>query len=280
MISPRYHVASTIAVFFALGLGIFLGSIIVKDDTLVRHQQSLIDEIESEFTLIRQDREALHQRLAATEAQLKDSIGFAETMLPRLVSHKLEGKSVAVVVPANGLSRDETELLTATLRDAGASISNVVHISKRLQPVSPEDTEELKNRFGLDKNSSGAVGQRLADSIAWLVTYGDPSHFPEADLLFYSEYLEMDSFNEARCDAVIIAGGSNDPAHTPHNTDILLIKAFQRLNVPAVIVESQNVSFSFMDDYRLLGIPTIKQINTPMGRLSLIEELAPIVEGT
>jgi hypothetical protein len=79
---------------------------------------------------------------------------------------------------------------------------------------------------------------------------------------------------------VSIAGGSNDPAHTPHNTDILLIKAFQRLNVPAVIVESQNVSFSFMDDYRLLGIPTIKQINTPMGRLSLIEELAPIVEGT
>ena len=50
MISPRYHVASTIAVFFALGLGIFLGSIIVKDDSLVRQLHSLIVEIESVFT--------------------------------------------------------------------------------------------------------------------------------------------------------------------------------------------------------------------------------------
>ncbi|MFY9134927.1 MAG: copper transporter [Bacillota bacterium] len=279
MVSLRYHITSTVAVFFALGLGIFLGSIIVKDDTLIRHQQSLIDGIESEFTLIRRDREALYARLVATESLLEDSMAFAEMALPRRVSGKLTGKCVAVVVPAQGLSYDETQMMTVALQDAGASISQVAHVRKRLEPVSSNDTGELGALYGLSKASPGIIGQRLADSVAALVICEDTSHLPAIDVLLYSEYLQIDPFDAAKCDAVIIVGGSEDPAHTPIHTDIPLVKAFQRFAVPAVIVESGTVSFSFMSEYRLLGIPTIEQVNTPMGRLSLIEQLAVIMDG-
>jgi hypothetical protein len=81
------------------------------------------------------------------------------------------------------------------------------------------------------------------------------------------------------CDAVIIAGGSKDPAHAPLYTDIPLIKAFQKLGMPAVIVESRNADFSFITEYQRQGIPTIEQVDTPMGRFALIEQLAAIIDG-
>jgi hypothetical protein len=273
MISLRYHITSTVAIFFALGLGIFLGSIIIKDDTLMSRQQSLIDGIESEFTLIRKDREALYARLVAAESLLEDSISFGEMALPKLVSDKLAKRCVALVVPAQGLSYDETQMIAAALQNAGASISQVVHIRKRLEPVSPEDTGELSVLYDLSKTSPSIVGQRLADSVAALVACEDTSHSDAIDMLLRSEYLQIDPFNTVKCDVVVIAGGSKDPAHSPIHTDIPLIKAFQRLAVPAVVIESGNVDFSFISEYRLLGIPIVEQVNTPMGRFSLIEQL-------
>jgi hypothetical protein len=279
MISLRYHITSTVAIFLALGVGIFLGSIIVKDDTLIRHQQSLIDGIESEFTLIRKDREALYARLVAAESLLEDSVAFGEMALPELIFDKLAKKCVALIVPAKGLPYDETRMITAALKDAGASISRIVYMRKRLEPVSAEDIGKLGALYGLGKPSPGTVGQRLADSVAALVTSEDTQDSHAIDALLYSEYLQIDPYDTAKCDAVIIAGGSEDPAHAPLHTDIPLIKAFQRLDMPAVVIESGNVKFSFMSEYRLLGVPTIEHVDTPMGRLSLIEQLAVIIDG-
>lgn len=278
MISLRYHITSTVAIFFALGLGIFLGSIIIKDDTLIRHQQSLIDGIESEFTVIRKDRETLYERLAMAESLLEDSIAFAEMALPKLVYGKLSGIRVALVVPDQGLSHDETALMTAALQDAGASISQVTYVMKRLEPVTSEDTGKLGALYGLDKPSPGMVGERLADSVAASVICEGVVDLPAIDMLLHSEYVQTDIFEAAECDAVIIAGGSRDPAHSPLHTDIPLIKAFEKRGMPTVIAESRNVAFSFMSEYRLLGVPIVEQVDTPMGRLSLVEQLAIIIE--
>lgn len=281
MISLRYHITSTVAIFFALGLGIFLGSIIVRDDTLARHQQSLIDGIESEFTLIRKDREALYARLLDAESLLEDSFEFGEMALTKLVYGKLDGKLIALVVPGKGLSHDEAAAITAALREAGASVSRIVYVTKRFEPLTSEDTRELGALYELSKPSPNAVGERLANSVALLVSQEEACHLPAIDSLLRSEYLEIDLLETvtSRCDAVIIAGGSRDPAHAPLYTDIPLIKAFQKLGIPTVIGESRNVDFSFASEYRRFRIPIIEQVDTLMGRFSLIEQLACIMDG-
>lgn len=279
MISLRHHITSTVAIFFALGLGIFLGSIIVKDDTLVRHQQSLIDGIESELALIRRDREALYTRLVGTESLLENSIAFGEMALRQLIYGKLDGKHIALVVPGQGISHDEEAVMTAALRDAGAEVTRVVYVAKRFEPVTSEDAKELGRLYGLSKPSPVTVGQKLADSVARLVIQDETAYSPTIDSLLRTEYLEIDLFETMPCDAVIIAGGSKDPAHAPLHTDIPLIKAFHNLSMPAVIVESGNAEFSFITEYQRQGIPTIEQVDTPMGRFALIQQLAAIIDG-
>jgi len=117
-----------------------------------------------------------------------------------------------------------------------------------------------------------AVGERLANSVALLVSpRGSLPFTPQLIPSLRSEYLEIDLLETvtSRCDAVIIAGGSRDPAHAPLYTDIPLIKAFQKLGIPTVIGESRNVDFSFASEYRRFRIPIIEQVDTLMGRVLL-----------
>lgn len=45
----RYHIASLVAVFFSLFLGILVGSILFQDDLLIQEQDSIISELETRF---------------------------------------------------------------------------------------------------------------------------------------------------------------------------------------------------------------------------------------
>lgn len=56
MIDLKYHIASIVAVFLALGLGVIIGSTIVGDDLLVDQQQKLIERLEEQFYTLK-DRE-------------------------------------------------------------------------------------------------------------------------------------------------------------------------------------------------------------------------------
>ena len=47
MIDIRYHIASIVAVFLALGLGVLIGSTIVGDDLLVDQQKKLLDRLKN-----------------------------------------------------------------------------------------------------------------------------------------------------------------------------------------------------------------------------------------
>ncbi len=279
MMGPRYLIVSTVATFVALGLGIFLGSIMVKDDTLVKYQESLVGRIESEFSLLRKDREALYEKLLKCESLLQNSLAFGEMSLTELTYGKLDGMQVTLVVPGQGLSYDEAGTIAATLENAGASISKVVHVRKRLEPISTEDARELAVSLGISKSSPHAVGQELADAIAVLATGAGAFNSPPVDALLRSDYVKIDLLQGEKCDAVIVAGGSRDPAHAPLYTDIPLIKAFQKIDKPVVIVESGSVAFSFLTEYTRLDIPTIEQADTPMGRFSLIQQLADIMNG-
>ena len=54
MIDLRYHIATIIALFLALAVGILIGSTIVGDDLLVEQQKKSIDRLEEQFLSLRE----------------------------------------------------------------------------------------------------------------------------------------------------------------------------------------------------------------------------------
>ncbi len=53
MFDMRYHIASLVAVFLALTVGIVLGTAIVNRGVLVRQQNALVGSLRTEFASLR-----------------------------------------------------------------------------------------------------------------------------------------------------------------------------------------------------------------------------------
>lgn len=86
----RYHVASLLAVFFSLILGILIGGAVFPDHSLVEEQALLISELEERF---RENR----AQLAALQAEL-DLSSRAWLELKESISRgRLTGRPVVVV---------------------------------------------------------------------------------------------------------------------------------------------------------------------------------------
>jgi len=87
----RYHIASLVAVFLSLAVGLILGSVVVERGTLDRQQSTLVAGLNDEFSRIKNENDALNNDLRGYE-------GFAVSAVPALVSERLRGRVVVVLM--------------------------------------------------------------------------------------------------------------------------------------------------------------------------------------
>jgi hypothetical protein len=104
----RYHVASLIAVFFSLVLGMLIGGAVFSDHTLVEEQALLIAELEERF------RES-SARLAALQADLDFSAEAWLKLKESIARDRLTGRTVLLV-------GDGDVFLSSLLQRAGAQV--------------------------------------------------------------------------------------------------------------------------------------------------------------
>lgn len=272
IIDMKYHIASMVAVFLALGVGILVGSGMVADSVLIEQQERIIDRLELDFAELRASRDDLHARLARAERLLAASFGFEEEACARLVSGKLSGKHVAVIVSGDGMARDDIDRVCRAVGNAGATVASVMYVHKRLEPVSSGEAKELALACGIAGTSSQAVGRAAAEALALCAAFGEVG--PCVSALATLGYVTLDRDAPGRADAVIVAGGSQDPAADAMHIDIPLVRALRKMGVTAIGIEPVDVRFSYINDYKREGIATVDCADTPLGRLSLIHALA------
>ncbi|NMB21650.1 MAG: copper transporter [Firmicutes bacterium] len=111
----RYHVASLIAVFFSLILGILIGGALFPDHILVDEQANIITELEDRF---RQTQ----ANLALVEKELHAAEGAWGEMLTSISQDLLEAKSVVLV--DTGIETETVDLRTI-LQLAGAEVVEI-----------------------------------------------------------------------------------------------------------------------------------------------------------
>ena len=81
MMDIRYHIATLIAVFLALGVGILVGSTVVGSDVLNDQQKKMIDQLEKQFEVLRQKEEDLTTRVEFMNGLLRHYEDFTEALL-------------------------------------------------------------------------------------------------------------------------------------------------------------------------------------------------------
>ena len=160
MIDFRYFLVSIVAIFFALAIGIVLGSGPLEGN--------INDAIKGTNEQLAAEKKALQDDIVVLEDGMAASQDYAAGVQPLVVSSQLTGQTVAVVLLPGG-SDSQLESAVAAIEASGARIGSTVRLT---DAWSDPEQQDLLSRVaeGLDKgetSSIGAVagGQALADAL-------------------------------------------------------------------------------------------------------------------
>ncbi|MCW3099707.1 MAG: hypothetical protein JWL77_5325 [Chthonomonadaceae bacterium] len=257
----KYHVITVAAIFFALTIGLVVGSLIVSPGVADR-QGRAITRLQ---TTLNQDNISLRQKLKRWE-------DFGGRVSPVLLKGRLFGAQVCVI--QTGDYPDATARVRETLQLADARIPIVLTMGRAY-----DRPDEVLNPALASLHTANpllpADRTAVAEALATAIEQGTPKPaelFPrleEAQIL----HAEVDNARQTPIRIVVLVAGSRAENDTrPAQVDQPLIEALQRHGLTVVMCEPQEVISSDSENYRKLGlnVPTIVGIDSDIGRCDLI----------
>ena len=257
----KYHVVTIAAIFFALTIGLVVGSLIVSPRVADR-QQRAIAHLQTTLEL---DNISLHQKIKRWEE-------FGGRISPVLLKGRLAGTSVAII--QTGDYPDALARVREALQLADARLPAVLVMGRaydRPDDVLGPALATLHAANPLLPTDRASV----AESVAAALDQGQPmpedlfTRLEEAQIL----HAEIDGTQTAPIHTVVLVAGSRVENDTrPAQVDQPLIEALQRHGLTVVMCEPQDIVASDADNYRKLGIhvPAILGIDSDIGRCDLI----------
>lgn len=131
MINFRYHVVSLTAVFLALAIGLVVGTAALNGPAA--------DALNENINALRKSNQQYRDQIASMQKEANSKDDFVTESAPYLLTSKLAGHKVVVVVLPAG--RDYAKGISTQLTAAGAKITGTVALNDKL--VDPENSTEL-----------------------------------------------------------------------------------------------------------------------------------------
>lgn len=268
MYNLRYHIASLVAVFLALAIGLLLGTVVAERGALGNFRQSLSTQVKGLQTQfaglrkenddLRRDRDRLH--------------GFAADAVPLLTDGMLKGKSVVIITNAG--RNDGLLPVRDALRAAGADVQIVTF---RLKDLGREDAGLRQSLAEIATRTAGAGGgDTVASALAaeW-TKRGTPQ--PITDQLRSANEISVDGTStQVAPDGVVLLASFDSQ---PDASLVSLVTAMHKSGDAVVGAESQSITTGVGDAVAAAGLSAVDDIDRPEGALSLVYVLAGRAEG-
>ena len=269
IIDLKYHIASLVAVFLALGIGIFIGSAMLGNDVndvIVQQQNKMFENLKTDLDQMRKDNKSARDEIATYETSLSIGKQFEEQLLPIMISKKLVGKQVAIIETNNyGFHEDWIN----TLKSAGARVNSITTVLDGFNLKSENTRKEISTKLMLNDTSETAVSKEVAREIAIGVISAQ-----NIENLHYFEQLGMIKTSGdygVPVNTVIFVGGSQaDLGQRCANLDLPMMNYFLAQSIPVYGVETSDVEYSYMNQYQKLKVSTIDNVDMTPGQLSLV----------
>lgn len=268
IIDYRYHVASLVAVFIALGIGILVGSAVLGNEVIEERQKQLADRLEVQLEELRQKNEAVQARANHLEIDNNIQKQFEKQVLPPMVTGKLTGKRLAIVETNSYGFRDD---LVDTLTMAGATVQSVTTVMDGFDLTKRK--ERLMTELNLKNTSDEEMVKLLAKETARGILTGEKQAL--LNTLAQVDLIKLSGDYGVPVDGVIFIGGSQDEALVKTEiVDYPMIDYFLEQKLPVFGVEETDVTYSYMKTYQKKRISTVDNVETVPGQLSLVMTIA------
>jgi hypothetical protein len=112
MYNVRYHIASLVAVFLALALGLVLGGLVVRQGAFDQQQRALVSSLQSEFNKLKKENGSLKSTLGLEQS-------YSGQMTDAWAANRLAGQTVLVLT--SGGKGEGVDAAVAAVKNAGGS---------------------------------------------------------------------------------------------------------------------------------------------------------------
>ena len=281
MISFRYHLVTIVVVFLALGIGVLMGTTVVKQ-SVIDELQRRVDNAARASNELRADVTDLNGRLQAWES-------FGRAAQPLLIQGKLSGRT-AVLLTARGVDPKVVDGVRKSLRDAGAEVVAVVEVQTKMIPPDQASKTALAEILGLPATlPPDDLSQQAADRLGSRLTEGPPAD-PATDLLRAldsASFLQVtpksgiDTAGGVSQAVVVISGGASALVPGPEDFFLPFVISLVQAGQSVAAAESEETVNEFVALVRRDGtldsrVLTVDNADTVPGDIALVLGLSSL----
>lgn len=266
----KYHIATLVAIFFALTVGLVVGSLFVSPQIA-----------DTQKNLLRSLREKMDGDVATLRNQSGRYQEFFLQYTPRFIRSELNGVGVAIVQV--GDYPNAVGEVQEALRLAGAQTRCVLRCGKALGQA--DDALKTAIEALQQANPSLSIANdrtRVFNQLAALLTTQPGKKEALESALERGEFATIERDAEAqapiRC-VVIVAGTGQEDSERTSLVDVPFINAMQGAGLKVLACEPEKTAASDLLTYQhsRLKIPYIERVDSDMGRCKLIFSLKDII---
>lgn len=259
MYNLRYHVASLVAVFLALTVGLVLGGVVAERGSVSGRVESLVQQLQTRF-------DALAQENAGLKRSLEHERSFAQAAGAALSRDALAGRRVVIVVNAG--RADGLDAARSAVEQAGGTVG-VVMLEKPLAGLDAAAPSALGTGLAGGKPAIEAAARAVA---AELATSGPR---PVLDSLVSAGAVSLRGV-AAPVDGCVVMALAGDE---PDAFGIALGAALSSAGIPCVGVESSARDTGVAAAAAAEGYSAVDHVEYPAGSFSLVWCLSGRAEG-
>lgn len=153
MYNLRYHLASLVAVFLALALGLILGGLVVGQGALDAQQRAIVSGLQRDFKRLNDDNQSL-------SAEINVERDFSEQMTNEWVRDRLIGRNVVVLT--SGDKNEGLASAVAAIESAGGKAAVVTLDKSGMGLSDPKIVAAARSVVGTPANLAESVAASLA----------------------------------------------------------------------------------------------------------------------
>ena len=260
MFDMRYHIASLVAVFLALSLGILVGTSIVNKGVLVKQQQKLVESINESIKNVKQKNRVLSSQVDA----YKD---FENSVFTLWCNKKLKDKKIAVCVFDNDSDKQQEAKTVEWLKGAGATPVIVTITSKFFLLNKKDETALVSNLFPEVEQSrfSETVIAEMVKELAGQIPPRVINKLESADVL------KIDDKKMVPFDGFVFIAGPDLKLNT-NNIEVKIASTANNVR-KTVVIEGSEIQPSGLEMFINERLSTVDNIDCGTGGISLVEIL-------
>jgi hypothetical protein len=257
----KYHIVSISAIFFALTVGLVVGSVFVSPQ-FARGQETAIKKLQ---TTLNTDIEEKRQELKQYEE-------CVAAISPLALRGKLGHATVAIIQTGDYPEAASRANEAIAMADPGG----IIHLT--VNPILDQGSEEVRRRLAnLHATDPLFPADRdgLIQRIASLLAQGDSLSTPALPQLEREGIVRLtsdDTYAVPIKMAVIVAGSRNAGSMRTTRVDVPLIRALLKQGISVVACEPRDAQASDVPTFHALkvDVSTVDNVDTDMGQCALV----------